>query len=123
MKSRATLLTELNDFRKPTNPRKSTMNTRTSRSIEELKLKSAFVIRNEKNFNETKKTMIEYLVNEETQFVDLFKCHDFYKEISYKHHNLFNSNQSDLKKKKLKLKQLEKNIEEVISSFKVGSDN
>lgn len=114
MKSNGFLITGLDvpSLRK-SGPRKSTVQTRTSRSIEQTKLNSAFVIKNEKTFNETKKTMIEFLINDETQYVDLFKCHEFYEQMSYKNNNLLNINQNEIKKKRKRLAEIQKVIESV----------
>ena len=93
------LITQLkeNDKHTPEIRRNIPKHIRSSKSIEIKKRNSAFVIKNEKNFNETKKNMIEYLINEETQYIDLFKCRDFYKEISNKHNNLTNQNNKYLR--------------------------
>ncbi len=92
---------------------KSTDKIKTSKSIEEMQLKSAFMSRNDKHFNETKYTMVEYIINEETQFVDLIKCHDYYEEVSNKYHKNYTINQNDLIKKKKRLKELEDLVETV----------
>ena len=109
------LITQLkeNDKHIPEIRRNIPKHIRSSKSIEIKKRNSAFVIKNEKNFNETKKNMIEYLINEETQYIDLYKCRDFYKEISNKHNNLYNINENELMKKKAKINTIDNLIQSV----------
>jgi hypothetical protein len=118
MKFNGLFITDLKKSERKSNfVTKSTEKIKTSKSIEEMQLKSAFVSRNDKHFNETKYTMVEYIINEETQFVDLIKCHDYYEEVSNKYHKNYNIYQNDLFKKKKKLKELEDLIETVNSFY------
>ena len=113
MKNNKFWLTDIKDNKKPKDMMKSTINTRNSKSVDLQKKNSAFITKNEKNFFETKKTMIEYLINEETQYIDLFKCQDFYKQIAYKNYNNYNTNQSELKKKRQLINSMDNQIESV----------
>ena len=69
--------------------------------------------RNDKHFNETKYTMVEYIINEETQFVDLIKCHDYYEEVS-------EAKEEVIRKPKSKPKT---NLEEQIQYFEPEEDS
>lgn len=117
MKFNRLFITDLKRTDDCKNSLKNNKQSRISKSIEENTLKSEFPSRNNKYFNDTKYSMIEYLINEETQFVDLFKCQEYYEQISHKYHSSYNVNQNDLIKKKNKIKELDNLIATVYNIY------
>ena len=60
-----------------------------------------------------KETMLEFLIKEETQYVNLFKCEEYYQNINNQHKNTISKNSSELSKKNKFLQSLESEIQTV----------
>ena len=57
--------------------------------------------------------MLEFLIKEETQYVNLFKCEEYYQNINNQHKNTISINSSELSKKNKFLQSLESEIQTV----------
>ena len=69
---------------------------------------SAYLVKN-KGFLKVKKSILEYMMSDQTQYADLDKCEEFY--TNYKDHNTY---KSELSQKKKRLKEMDAMIEKVI---------
>jgi len=75
--------------------------------------KSAFLVKNEKEFVETTSKMLNYMVEEQTDFADLMKIEEFLKTQTIEYCEEFNLNKNDLNKKIDYLNKITLEIEEV----------
>ena len=74
---------------------------------------SAYLIKNKKDFEETTSKILNFMVGEETDFTDLLKIEDFYKQQTITYCQEFNLNKNDIKKKSDYLENIQKEIDEV----------
>jgi hypothetical protein len=73
---------------------------------------SAYITKNT-GFFSAKKNMLEYIINDQTQYADLNKCENFYKELFYKNYKEYNVGKSQLSQMQLSLNELDSMIEKV----------
>lgn len=81
---------------------------------------SAYVTKNT-GFFSAKKNMVEYIINDQTQYADLNKCENFYKELFYKNYKEYNSGKSQLSQMHLRSNELDSMIEKVVVLSKKGT--
>lgn len=74
---------------------------------------SAYLIKNKKDFEETTSKILNFMVGEETDFTDLLKIEDFYKQQTITYCQEYNLNKNDIKKKSDYLENIQKEINEV----------
>lgn len=75
--------------------------------------KSAFLIKNTKEFEETTSNLLNYMVEEQTDFADLMKIEQYLKSQTIEYCEEFNLNKHDLTSKNDYLKKISLEIEEV----------
>lgn len=78
---------------------------------------SVYVTKN-KAFPAVKDKLVEYMISEETQFVDLKKCENYYRNLNFKLHSQTNQLCNNLTSKTAKLNQLESQIQQVKPQLK-----
>ena len=86
-------------------------------NIENQNIKSAFLIKNTKEFEEIRSKMLDYIVEDETDFADLMKIEEFLKTQTIEYCEEFNIQKNDLNKKVDYLKKITLEIEEVRNKF------
>jgi hypothetical protein len=86
-------------------------------NIENQNIKSAFLIKNTKEFEEITSKMLDYIVEDETDFADLMKIEEFLKTQTIEYCEEFNIQKNDLNKKVDYLKKITLEIEEVRNKF------
>lgn len=67
-----------------------------------------------KAFNSIKETMLDYIIKEETEYVDLNKCEKLYRDLYYRNKTEMNQILSEQSRKKQYLESLHNHIEKVI---------
>ena len=82
-----------------------------NRSDSKNTLKS--ILHKNESFKNYKETMLEFLIKDEIQTVDLFKCEEFYKNLNNKNKKDVNTLISDKSKKKKQIDNLDKQIQKV----------
>ena len=102
-------LTELN-FAKSKSQIKINDNSRNN--AKPLKSNKSFVYKN-KASTKYKETILEYLIKEEIQYVDLFKCDEFYQNLNNQNKKDIDKTTSHLIKKKTRIDNLENQIRKV----------
>jgi hypothetical protein len=75
--------------------------------------KSAFLIKNTKEFEETTSKMLDYMVEDQTDFADLMKIEEFLKSQTIEYCEEYNINKNELNNKVDYLKKITLEIEEV----------
>jgi len=83
------------------------------KSLEKNLNQSAFLVKNTKDFEETTSKILNYMIGEETDFTDLMKIEDFFKQETIKYCEEYNVNRNCFEKKQDLLKKLQLEIEEV----------
>ena len=84
-----------------------------SRNRKEKDENNTYFISKNKGFNSCKESMLDYMIQEETQFVDLEKCEEFYKTLNFKKLKQINEISSQNSRKKKYLNEIQKQIEKV----------
>ncbi len=74
---------------------------------------SSFVSKNQENFEKTTSKMLDYLVNEETNYTDMIKIEEYLKSKNLNHYKKYNIHAEAIRKKKDLVKTLELQISEV----------
>ena len=74
---------------------------------------SAYLVKN-KGFLKVKKSILEYMMSDQTQYADLDKCEEFYEKLFYTNYKDHNTYKSELSQKKKRLKEMDAMIEKVI---------
>ena len=77
--------------------------------------KSAFLIKNTKQFEETTSNMLNYMVEDQTDFADLMKIEEFLKTQTIEYCEEFNLNRHDIKNKSDYYHKISLEIEEVLN--------
>ena len=85
--------------------------------------KSAFLVKNTKEFEETTSKILNYMVGEQTDFADLMKIEEFLKSQTIKYCEELNLNKHDIQKKTDFLKKITSEIEEVNNLFEINYRN
>ena len=65
-----------------------------------------------KKINNSKRDVLDFLINEQTKFADLEKIEKFYLNQAIKNNNKFNANEEMIRKRKLELLQIQEAIEQ-----------
>lgn len=108
-------ITEVNI--KKTNDFQTSEEFRNKQQMEINSGKSAFLVKNTKEFEETTSKILNYMVEDQTDFADLMKIEEFLKSQTIEYCEEFNLNKHELKKKQDYLKNITLEIEEVIYDF------
>jgi hypothetical protein len=106
-------LTEYNSVRSRSQPKlnETFSNKRNSILYEHKTFRSKV-----KAFNSIKETMLDYIIKEETEYVDLNKCEKLFRELYYRNKTEMNQLLSEQSNKKQYLENIQSQIEKVIHS-------
>ena len=105
------LITEVNHTKKT--DIKPSEEIKIEQDIDPNKKKSAFLVKNTKEFGEKTSEMLNYMVEDQTDFADLMKIEDFLKNQTIEYCEEFNVQKYDLINKSDYLKKISSEIEEV----------
>lgn len=106
------LMTEVSD-QKANKDMKSIKSVEINNMSEKKKKLSSYLIKNRNTFEKTTSQVLNFMVNEETQFADLTKIEDYYRQKALKYNTTYNNNDLEIEKKKKQLEDLEMQIEQV----------
>jgi hypothetical protein len=102
-------ITEVENFEQNDSP----ISKKANKNIKEVQHHSSYLIKNDKEFNKATGQVLDFLVNEETQFTDLSKIEDYFKSSAVNNYHSFNSNRNDIRKKNQELEILQSVIDQV----------
>ncbi len=104
-------LTEYNSVRSRSQPKlnETFINKRNSIKFEQKSFRSKITA-----FNSIKETMLDFIIKEETEYVDLNKCEKLFRDLYYRNKTEMNQLQSEQSNKKKYLENLQIQIEKVI---------
>lgn len=84
---------------------------------------SSYLIKNRETFDNTTSQVLDFMVHEETQFTDLTKIEDYYKDKTIAYYDKFNENSLMINKKKKLLEDLDLQIgQELVKSIQCNVD-
>ena len=112
------LITEVNHKKKETDI-KATEELKIDNEIDPNNKKSAFLVKNTKEFGETTSKMLDYMVEDQTDFADLMKIEEFLKNQTIEYCEEVNINKHDLVNKSDYLSKISLEIEEVKKIIKI----
>jgi hypothetical protein len=101
------------DVQKQTKTVVAAQNTQKLKKTRQKNNISSFVSKNQDTFEKTTSMMLDYLVNEETNYTDMIKIEDYLKNKNLGHYKKYNSQGDEIIKKRELVKNLEMQITEV----------